>query len=57
MDEKMIFGMIKNVIIEQNKLFLKDLCQRFKLDEDYIMRKYLTPDYYLPIVDWAQRRD
>jgi mRNA deadenylase 3'-5' endonuclease subunit Ccr4 len=57
MDEKMMFAAIKNTIIEQNKAFLLDLSKKFKLDYNYLCEKYIKPEYYLPIVSWAERNN
>ena len=46
----MTFQLIKNVIIEQNKVFLIDLANKFKLDPDVLMKTYIKPEYYLPII-------
>jgi hypothetical protein len=50
MDSKVAFCVIKNVIIEQNKELLKLIAQKHNLDYDMLMNKYLTPEYYLPVV-------
>lgn len=50
MDNKMIFDIFKNVIIEQNKILLKQVSDKFGIDYDVLLEKYLTPDNYLPIL-------
>lgn len=50
MDNKMIFDIFKNVIIEQNKTLLKQVSDKFGLDHDALLEKYLTPENYLPII-------
>ena len=46
----MSFGIIKNIIMSQNHLFLKQISKETGLDEDYLKEKYIKPDYYLPII-------
>lgn len=53
MDRKVAFDMIKNIIIEQNTELLKQVSKVTGIDEDYLITKYLTPDYYLPIITKA----
>ena len=50
MDCQIAFSVIKNVIMEQNKVLLKKLADEFQLDYDELTAKYLKPDYYLPVV-------
>ncbi len=50
MDCQIAFTVIKNVILEQNKVLLKLLADEFQLDYDTLLEKYLTPEYYLPVV-------
>jgi hypothetical protein len=50
MDEKVAFQVIKNVIIKQNEVFLRDLAVRFNRDPDDFCKKYIKPEYYLPII-------
>ena len=50
MDNKIAFGVIKNVIVEQNKQLLKIIAEKYKLDYDELVNKYITPQYYLPVV-------
>lgn len=50
MDNKVAFSVVKNVIIEQNKELLKLVAERYNLDYDVLIDKYLTPTYYLPVV-------
>jgi hypothetical protein len=50
MDNKVAFGVIKNVIIEQNKELLKLISEKHNLDYDMLVQKYITPEYYLPVV-------
>jgi len=53
MDEKVIFQTIKQVIIKQNEIFLRDLARRFKRNPDDFCKKYIKPEYYLPILERA----
>ena len=50
MDNKVIFDLFKNIIIEENKKLLKAIAAKTGLDENYLLEKYLKPSYYLPIV-------
>jgi hypothetical protein len=50
MENKMIMDVFKNIIIEQNKEFLKQISQAYKIDYDYLLKKYIKPEYYLPII-------
>lgn len=51
MDEKVIFQLFKDIIIAQNKAFLRDLALKFNRNPEDFTRKYLKPEYYLPIID------
>lgn len=46
----MIFNIFKNVIIEQNKVLLKQIADKYNLDYDYLVEKYIDPQYYLPVI-------
>lgn len=46
----MIFDIFKTVIIEQNKVMLKDVAKQFDLDYDTLVEKYVKPEYYLPVI-------
>lgn len=50
MDCKVTFDVIKNIIIEQNKVFLKEIADATGLDYDMLCEKYLRREYYLPLV-------
>lgn len=50
MDNKVAFGVIKNVIIEQNKELLKIIATKHNLDYDALVDKYIRPAYYLPVI-------
>lgn len=51
----MMFQMFKNVLIEQNKAFIKDLAKTFYKNEEEMMKKYLKPEYYLPMIAKSKR--
>jgi hypothetical protein len=55
MDEKIVFNMFKNMIIAQNEVFIRDLAKKFKRDPDELCKKYIKPEYYLPIVEWEKK--
>ena len=48
--KKMIFSVFKNIIIEQNKVLLKIIADKYDLDYEELLKKYITPDNYLPVV-------
>jgi hypothetical protein len=50
MDNKVIFNMFKNIIIEQNKALLRIIADKYDIDYEYLERKYLVPANYLPVV-------
>lgn len=50
MDCQIAFNVIKNIIIEQNKVLLKRLADELNLDYEELIEKYLKPDFYLPVV-------
>lgn len=50
MDNKMIFDLFKNIIIQQNRILLKEVAERFQLDYDELLKQYLKPEYYLPVI-------
>jgi hypothetical protein len=47
---KVMFSIIKNIIIEQNKLLLQKIASQFDIDEQHLIETYLKPEYYLPVV-------
>jgi hypothetical protein len=49
--EKLIFDIFKTIIIEQNKLLLKEVAKKFELDYDELLKKYIKPEYYLPVIE------
>ena len=46
----MMFGVLKNIIIEENKALFKTLAKEHKLNYVDLEKKYLKPEYYLPLV-------
>jgi hypothetical protein len=50
MMKEMVFNVFKNVIIEQNKILLKIIAEKYDLDYEDLLKKYITPDHYLPVV-------
>lgn len=50
MDSKITFDMFKNIIIEQNKILLKEIATVLGKDEETLLNTYIKPDYYLPII-------
>lgn len=50
MDNKVVFQVFKNIIIAQNEIFIKDIAKRFKKDPEDLCKKYIKPEYYLPVV-------
>lgn len=49
--DKLIFDVFKTVIIEQNKLLLKEVSSKFGLDYEELLKKYIKPEYYLPVIE------
>jgi hypothetical protein len=41
---------MRNIIIEQNKLFLKMIANKYNISYDMLIEKYLKPEYYLPVI-------
>lgn len=46
----MVFNIFKNVIIEQNKVLLKVIADKYDLNYDELLKKYITQDHYLPVI-------
>lgn len=46
----MIFDIFKDTIIAQNKILLKEIATKFNLDYDELVKKYITPANYLPVI-------
>jgi hypothetical protein len=46
----MVFSVFKNIIIEQNKVLLKIIAEKYNLDYEELLKKYITPDNYLPVI-------
>ena len=49
-DREIGFEIIKNAIMEQNKALLKQIAKDFNRSEEKLIKRYLKPEYYLPIV-------
>lgn len=49
--DKEIRHMIINIIKEYNRSLLKFISEKFNLDQNIIIEKYLTPYYYMPIIE------
>lgn len=50
MDTNIAFSIIKNVIIEENKVMIKKIAQIIGKSEEELLKKYIKPEYYLPII-------
>jgi hypothetical protein len=50
MDSEVGFDMLSRIIKEQNKELLKQIAKDFNRDESRLMKRYLKPEYYLPVV-------
>jgi hypothetical protein len=48
--EAIIFNIFKNIIIEQNKKLLEIIANKYNIDHEYLISKYLKPEYYLPVI-------
>ncbi len=46
----MMFQVLKNVIIKENKALLKIIAKHHNLNYEDLEKKYLKPEYYLPLV-------
>lgn len=51
MDQEVIFGLFKNIIVAQNKDLLTAVAKKNNIDPQYLIDKYLRSEYYLPIID------
>lgn len=49
--DKEIRFMIINIIKEYNRALLIVISKKFNLDQDKMLEKYLTPYYYMPIIE------
>lgn len=54
--EKLIFDVFKTIIIEQNKILLKEVSIKFDLDYDDLLQKYIKPEYYLPVIEKSDKK-
>lgn len=46
----MMFRLLKNIIVEENKTLLRLVADTYGLNYDSLKEKYLRPEYYLPLV-------
>lgn len=49
--DKAIRFMIINILKEYNRALLIVISKKFNLNQDKILEKYLTPYYYMPIIE------
>ena len=49
--DKEIRLMIINIIKEYNRSLLIEISNKFNLDPEKMIEKYLTPYYYMPIIE------
>lgn len=49
--EKEVRHLFVNIIKEYNKKLLTEIAKKFDLDEEKLLDKYLTPYYYMPVVE------
>ena len=55
--EKMVFDVFKTIIIEQNKVMLKKLAEKFNLNYEELLVKYIKPEYYLPVIEKTSSKE
>lgn len=48
--KKITFELIKNIIIQQNKLLLNEVSKKTNINLLYLEKYYIKPEYYLPII-------
>ena len=46
----MMFDILKNTIIEENKALLKLISKKYKISYETLKEKYIQPEFYLPLV-------
>lgn len=49
--EKEVRAMIVNIVKEYNRAFLIEIAKNFKLNEQYLIDKYLVEYYYMPVIE------
>lgn len=49
--DKEIRSMIIDIIKEYTRALLMVISKKFNLDQDAMIEKYLTPYYYMPIIE------
>jgi hypothetical protein len=57
MDNKIVFDFFKNIIVEQNKVFLVQVAKKLNIPEQELLETYLKPEYYLPIVEKCKAKE
>jgi hypothetical protein len=45
-----MFQIIKNIIIQENKVLLQRIAKKYKKNEEDFIKQYLKPEYYLPVI-------
>lgn len=45
------FDILKNIIIKQNEKILKVIAEHYNVPYQYLRKKYIKLEYYLPIVE------
>lgn len=50
MENKIVCDVFTNIIKEQNRAFLAEIAKAYNLDYKYLEKKYIKPEYYLPII-------
>ena len=48
--EELVYTMIKNIIISQNRTLFEKLEKVTDKSKEYYEHKYLKPEYYLPVM-------
>ena len=43
-----LFNIVSNIIKEEEEKILKDISKKYHMDEDMLIKKYLTANYYIP---------
>jgi hypothetical protein len=46
----LVCELFRNIIIEQNKSFLKTISIKHNIEYESLIQKYLKPEYYLPVI-------
>jgi hypothetical protein len=48
---KYVRELIIHIIQKQNVMLIKFICIKYDLDETKMLEKYVTPYYYMPIIE------